>query len=161
TYLQGPSGSTTSPGAPALPLDTANVTFDSQTLRGVGFRSGVYTDTHGVTPLTGAPATDLNGVHYTFGSSSFYPERLASVKYLDGVADGSNSTQLVLKPAQYKSDAPGSATDTQRAYSSVGLRLFYNGNTQTYGANTPAFAAPPAISRVDAVVTGGTVTFQA
>src|SRR5262249_23096133 len=44
---------------------------------------------------------------------------------------------------------------------SVGLRLFYNGNTQTYGANTPAFAAPPAISRVDAVVTGGTVTFQA
>jgi choice-of-anchor C domain-containing protein len=161
TYLQGPSGITTSPGAPALPLDTANVTYDDQVLRGVGFRSGVYTDTNGVTPLTGAPATDLNGTHYTFGSSVFYPDRLATVNYLDGLADGSNSTELDVTPAQYESDAPGSSTDTQRAYSSVGLRLFYNGNTATYGANTPALAAPPAISRVDATVSGSSVKFSA
>ena len=43
----------------------------------------------------------------------------------------------MLTPAQYESDAPGSLTDTQRAYSSVGLRLFYSANTATYGSNTP------------------------
>ena len=88
TYLQGPSGNTTSPGAPALPLDTSDVTYDSQTLRGVGFRGGTYTDTNGITPLTGAPATDLNGVHYTFGSSIFYPDPLATINYLGGLAGG-------------------------------------------------------------------------
>ena len=56
----------------------------------------------------------------------------------------------MLTPAQYESDAPGSLTDIQRTYSSVSLRLFYSGNTQTYGGNTPALAAPPTISRVDA-----------
>ena len=161
TYLEGPSGDTTSPGAPALPLDTADATVNGLTLRGVGFRGGTYNDVTGITPLTGAPATDLNGVHYTFGSNVFYPSRLATVNYLGGLADGSSSTQLVVTPAQYRSDAPGSATDTQRSYSSVGLRLFYSGNTTTYGSNTPALAAPPAISRVDASVDAGTVTFQA
>ena len=161
TYLQGPSGNTTSPGAPALPLDTSNVTYDSEALRGVGFRGGTYIDTNGITPLTGAPATDLNGVHYTFGSSVFYPDPLAKINYLGGLAAGTNATQLVVTPAQYKSDAPGSPTNTQRAYSTVGLRLFYSGNTTTYGSNTPALTAPPAILRIDATVAGGAVTFQA
>ena len=67
----------------------------------------------------------------------------------------------MLTPAQYESDSPGSLTDTQRSYSSVGLRLFYSANTSTYGANTPALAAPPTIQQVDATVNGSTVSFQA
>ncbi len=65
----------------------------------------------------------------------------------------------MLTPAQYESDGPGSLTDIQRAYSNIELRLFYSGNTATYGGNTPALAAPPTISRVDATASGGAVTF--
>ena len=162
TYLEGPDGITTSPGAPALPLARSNVSVADQVLRGVGFWSGSYTDTPTVTPLTGAPATELNGVHYTFASSTFYPERLGTVDYFGGLSDGSDSAELMLTPVQYISDAPGSLTDTQREYSSVGLRLFYSDNTSTYGSNVPSLAAPPTISRVDATVNAdGSVTVDA
>ena len=83
-----------------------------------------------------------------------------SVNYFGGLNGGPADTQLMLTPAQYESDAPGSLTDIQRAYSSVGLRLFYSANTATYGSNTPALAAPPTIQQVSASQTGDTVTFQ-
>ena len=153
TYLTGPDGVSTSPGAPALPLTVSNVSVDGKVLRGVGFMGGTYTDQSGITPLTGAPATELNGVHSPFVSSAFFPSRLWTVNYFGGLSDGSTATRLLLTPVQYKSDAPESLTDIQRTFSNVGLRLFYSDNTTTYGANTPALAAPPTISRVDATCT--------
>ena len=161
TYLEGSDGVVTSPGAPALPLDTRNVTVSGQVLRGVGFTGGTYTDQTGVTPLTGAPATELNGLHSTFASSAFFPSRLWTVNYFGGLTGGSTAAQLMLTPVQYKSDAPGSLTDIQRTFSTVGLRLFYSANTATYAANTPALAAPPTISRIDASATGTAVGFDA
>jgi hypothetical protein len=154
TYLQGPDGVVTALGAPVLPLFSTDVTVQGQVLRGVGFRGGTFTDAPGVTPLLAGPATDLSSTHAPFASSTFFPDRLWSVNYFQGLADGSTSTELMLMPAQYKSDAPGSSTDTQRAYSDVGLRLFYSANTS--GA---ALAAPPSIARVDASISGGVVTF--
>ena len=160
TWLTGPNGVETAPGAPTLPLDIEDVTAGGVVLRGVGFRGGNYADTSGVTPLTGAPVTELNGVHSPFVSSAFFPSRLFTVNYFGGLT-GTGGTELMLTPAQYASDAPGSATDVQRAYSNISLRLFYSGNTSTYGGNTPSLAAPPTISRVDAAVSGGSVTFSA
>jgi hypothetical protein len=161
TYLSGPNNSTTSPGAPTLPLAVDNVSVPGEVLRGVGFIGGTYSDQSGITPLTGAPATELSAVHSTFASSAFYPSKLFTVNYFGGLNGGPAGTQLMLTPAQYESDAPGSLTDTQRSYSSVGLRLFYSDNTSTYGSNTPSLAAPPTIQQVSATVSGGTVSFQA
>ncbi len=163
TWLSGPDGVVTSPGAPTLPLAASDVTDVSgagAVLRGVGFWSGTYSDQSGITPLTGSPATELNGVHSTFAPSTFFPGRLWTVNYFGGLVDGSTSARLSLTPAQYKDDGTG-LTDVQRTYTSVGLRLFYSANRQTYGANTPALADSPTIARVDATATGGTVAFEA
>ncbi|MDT4922332.1 MAG: large repetitive protein [Pseudonocardiales bacterium] len=163
TYLSGANGTDSGPSSPTLPLINANVTApNGQVLRGVGFRSGSYTDTDGITPLTGAPATESSGAHAAFVSSAFYPNRLASPNYFDALSGG-GTTRLMVTPAQYMSDAPGSLTDTQRQYSALGLRLYYSSNIQTYADNTPALAAPPSISGVSATPsTGGTrVTLQA
>jgi CSLREA domain-containing protein len=161
TYLSGPNGVESSPAEPTLPLADSDVSVPGQVLRGVGFTGGTYTDQSGITPLTGAPATELSGVHSTFSSSSFFPSDLWTVNYFGALTGGSAGTQLMLTPAQYESDAPGSLTDTQRSYSNVGLRLFYSDDTSASGANTPALAAPPTISQVSATASGGTVSFQA
>jgi MBG domain (YGX type)/FG-GAP repeat/Bacterial Ig-like domain (group 3) len=160
TYLSGPDGVSTSPGAPTEPLAVNDVSVPGQVLRGVGLMGGTYSDQSGITPLTGAPATELSAVHSTFTSSAFFPSKVWSVNYFGGLNGGPADTRLMLTPAQYESDASGSLTDTQRAYSSVGLRLFYSANTATYGSNTPALAAPPTIQQVAASQTGDTVTFQ-
>jgi hypothetical protein len=167
TYLSGPDGVVTSPLVPALPLQQVTVDdidpHDSgKVLRGVGFLGGTYTDLNGVTPLTGAATTDLNASHSPFVSSIFFPSRLWTVNYFGGLTGNAGaSTQLMITPAQYMSDGPLSITDTQRAYQSSTFRLYYSGNTQTYGSNVPALAAPPTISRVDASVSGGSAVFTA
>ena len=93
-------------------------------------------------------------------SSAFFPSRLWTINYFGGLTGGPSSTLLNLTPAQYKSDTSGNLTDIQRTFSTVGLRLFYSNNISQYGTNTPALAAPPTISRVDATSSGGTVTFK-
>jgi hypothetical protein len=161
SYLSRPNGIESSPAEPTLPLANSDVSVPGEVLRGVGFTGGTYTDQSGITPLIGAPATELSGVHSTFASSGFFPSRLWSVNYFGALTGGAAGTQLMLTPAQYESDAPGSLTDRQRSYSSVGLRLFYSANTSTYGSNVPALAAPPSITQVSASASGGSVTFQA
>src|SRR3954452_816625 len=81
TYLNGPQGVLTNPAEPALPLITRNVSVRGKVLRGVGFRSGSYVDTRGVTPLTGAPATERGSGHGAFTPSTFYPSRIATGNY--------------------------------------------------------------------------------
>ena len=120
-----------------------------------------YTDTPGVTPLTGAPATELNSPHSPFVSSAFFPGRLWSVNYFGGLQNQAATTRLMLTPVQYRTDAPGSSTNVQRRFTSTGLRLFYSNYTATTaGGNSAALAAPPTIVRVDADVTGNDVDFR-
>ena len=163
SWLSGQDGVQTQPAIPALPEQLANVTSTSdQSLRGVGFRSGTYTDTPGQIPLTGAATTEENGIHTTFGSPAFFPQSLFSVNYFDalGTNGSSGSTQLIVTPAQYRTD-PGGTTDTLRGYSHLGLRLFYSANTSTYGQNTPALAQAPSISQVSSTPTGSSLTVSA
>jgi hypothetical protein len=164
SWLTGPDGVITQPALPALPAQSVNATSSrDESLRGVGFRSGSYTDTPGVTPLTGAPATEQNGVHTNFASPAFYPQKLAVPNYFGALGTGTSSdrTRLILTPAQYRSDSPGALTDTQRSYSKLGLTLYYSHNTGSYGQNTPALAAAPSISGVTSSVAADGVTVAA
>ena len=97
-------------------------------LRGVGFRNGEYQDTSGLLPLTGAPAIEGSTFNTTFDSPAFFPQRLATANYF-GALGASGRTSLILTPAQYRND-PGfdtHPTNTERAYSDLGFRLFYSG----------------------------------
>jgi Bacterial Ig-like domain (group 3) len=150
-WLTGRDGVQSEPGLPALPKQIDDVTSTTgQVLRGVGFVSGTYTDTTGVTPLTGAPTTEQNGIHTSFASPVFFPQKLATVNYF-GALDGNGTdgrTRLITTPVQYRSDAGSTTTDTERKYSQLGLQLFYSSNTASYDGNTPALAAPPSISGI-------------
>src|SRR5439155_18468096 len=66
SYYTGPNNALAiAPTQPVLPLFDSNVTAPDSgyILRGVGFRSGSYTDSPSVTPLTAAPATELRQAH--------------------------------------------------------------------------------------------------
>jgi hypothetical protein len=66
TYLSGGGGVTAEPYQPVLPVESENVSVPGESLRGAVFLGGSYTDTPGVTLLTGAPATEIRGVHTGF-----------------------------------------------------------------------------------------------
>ena len=166
TWLEGPNGVAVRPTQPILPLQSVDVTSPDPNLalRGVGFRSGTYVDTAGVTPLTAAPATELRGIHAPYFTDVFFPTQPWSVNYFDALAGG--QTLLHVTPVQHRSESP---TMTRRVFSNLGLQLFYSGNVTSYcpGTNplaqspclptpfgqvtavTPALAAPPTISGVE------------
>ncbi len=133
-WLTGSDGVQSDPGLPALPKQSDDVTSSTGgVLRGVGFVGGTYADTPGVTPLTGAPTTEQNGVHSNFVSPVFFPQRLTSVNYF-GALDGNGTdgrTRLITTPVQYRSDSDSTTTDTERTYSHLGLQLYYSSNTTT------------------------------
>ncbi|HEX6394072.1 MAG TPA: hypothetical protein VFZ97_11565 [Acidimicrobiales bacterium] len=161
TYDSGAQGVTAAPGGPVLPVQTYNVNVTNETLRGVGFVSGNYTDTTGTNPLTGDPATETGNPQVVpFGSPVFFPQTTWNPNYFGTLLNGGD-TELALTPVQYMSDSNGASTDTMRTFSDEGLRLFYSNNTQKYGANTPALAAPPTVSNVTGSISGNTVTFSA
>jgi choice-of-anchor C domain-containing protein len=162
TWLEGiPDGVVTHAAEPALPLHVENVTpvTASLVLRGVGFRGGSYADST-VLPLTGAPTTELRGVHTPFGSPFFYPMRLWTINYFNALSEV-GGTSLLLTPAQHR--ALDDTHSTLRQYSSLALRLFYSDlTTETNAAQAAAsLADAPSIVRVDAVPSGGFVTFSA
>jgi hypothetical protein len=155
TYLSGDNGIVTNPYQPVLPLESENTSVAGQSLRGAVFLGGTYTDTRGVTPLTGAPATEIRGVHTGFTSSVLFPEKLFSINYFDALdGNGTGATRLMVTPAQHISD-PGARTDTRRQYNTMNFQLYYSNNTTTYGsgmsASTPSLSAPPDIVEVRAV----------
>jgi hypothetical protein len=163
SWFTGRDGVQSAPALPALPKQIDDVTSTTgEVLRGVGFTGGTYTDTAGVTPLTGAPTIEQNGIHTNFASPVFFPQKLATVNYF-GAFDGNGTdgrTRLITTPAQYRSEF-GTTTDTERMYSQLGLELFYSSNTTTYGSNTPGLAAPPSISGVADTTNPGQVTVRA
>ncbi len=159
TYLVGPDGVVTNPAEPALPLVSVPVGVSGQSLRGVGFRSGAWTE-QPVTPLTGAPTTDLRGVHTPFASLVNFPMRLALPNYY-GALTGIGGTTLQVTPAQHRVATIGDVIATLRQFSNLGFRLFYSSNTATYGDNRPALSAPPTLSDVRAETDGDDIVFQA
>jgi hypothetical protein len=155
TYFTGRDGVASNPGEPALPRYVANVDVPGKILRGVGFRSGAFTDTNGVKPFTGAPGTEFGGAQTPFTSPTFYPARFWAASYFAELTGG--ATSLVVTPAQHRVINVGDATATRRLFSSLGLRLFYVNDNDA----DAALAAAPAISDVHASLSGSIVTFSA
>ena len=161
SYLSGSNGVVSNPSEPVLPVELRDVTVANTTLRGIGFRGGSFTDLPERTPLTGAPAIEVRGVHTPFPSDVFFPVRMWAANYFDALADALGRTRLVVVPAQYRSTAPGASTSTLRRYDSLDFRLFYSNNLATFGGgSTPALAGPPVIARVDSAVGAGLVDFD-
>jgi CSLREA domain-containing protein len=166
SYLSGTDGGVvTNPAEPALPLEVRNVTVDNTVLRGVGFRRGTYTE-EDVVPVTGAPTTELRGVHAPFLTDYFYPIQLWGVNYFDALVAG-GETLLIVTPAQHKiSQFPTDPQEsTRRKFSDMTFRLYYSNNFETYTGgtqpSTPALAAAPAIIQVSGVPNNGSLTFNA
>ena len=162
TYYEGPNGGVvTNPAEPTVPLITKNVTVPGSVLRGVGFRGGDFIDFTGtpeepLLPLTGAPTTELRGVHTPFASEVFFPMRLATVNYFGELTDDGGLTQINVTPAQHRVERIGDINTILRRYDNLDLRLYYSSNTATYdGGAVPALAAPPTITGVFATTVDG------
>jgi hypothetical protein len=155
TYYSGTGGVVTNPGEPALPLQSDNVSVAGTVLRGVGFRAGTFADST-VTPLTGAPNTEIRGVHTAFSSTVFFPMRPWTVNYYDALAPTGGSTRLLVTPAQHKVTTVGDQVATLRLYSQLGFRLFYSNYT-----GAAAASAAPTITGASGSATGTDVAFQA
>jgi CSLREA domain-containing protein len=162
TYLSGSDGVLTNPAEPTLPLEIRNVSVPGKVLRGVGFRGGSYTDILDVLPLTGAPTTEIRGVHSPFLSDVFFPIRTWIVNYLDVLFDVAEGvTRLAITPAQHRSTAPGSLTSTLRRFDSLGFRLYYSDNfAPAEDGTVPALSDAPTIVRVSGIPGDGFVDFE-
>ncbi|MGH2473642.1 MAG: PxKF domain-containing protein [Candidatus Limnocylindrales bacterium] len=156
-WLEGPNGVVTNPAEPALPLQAVNATSTNaaQVLRGVGFRGGSFTDTAGIVPLTGAPTTELRGVHAPFVSPVFYPMKLWSPNYF-GALGTNGGTNLLVTPVQHRTDDATLGTSVQRRYTGLDLKLFYSSNL-----TDAALSDAPTIVDVAAQRTGSDIAFTA
>jgi hypothetical protein len=166
THLSGPDGVVANPMEPALPLAIYEVGFPDMAMRGVGFRGGIYTDHEDVLALTGAPATEIRGVHGFFPTSVFYPIRPWQVNYFQALRQQESSAHLMLTPAQYwfEFDEGGgdvSGSSVLRQFEAMDFRFYYSNNTESYDGHVPALAAPPTLSQIEAIVKGDVVTFTA
>jgi CSLREA domain-containing protein len=151
-YLSGPDGVLTNPAEPTLPLEMVNVGVPGSFLRGVGLRGGSYTDLSNILPFTGAPTTEIRGVHAPFQTDIFYPVQFWRANYFDQLANpASGNPFLAVTPAQFMSDEPGAQTGTMRRFDGLDFRLFYSSNIATYGgSSTLALTAPATIAQVTA-----------
>ena len=142
------------PGEPALPRYVANVDVPGNVLRGVGFRSGAFTEQR-------HQAVHRRAGHRVrrrpdpFTSPTFYPARMWAASYFAELSGG--ATSLAVTPAQHRVVNVGDPTATRRLYTSLGLRLFYAGENDA----DAALATAPAISDVQASLTDRTVAFSA
>jgi hypothetical protein len=144
TYFVGSNGIVSTPGEPVRPLETINVSRPSAGwARGVGFRGGKYEDLPHVLPFTGAPATEVRGVHGQFLSEVFYPIRPWTLNQIGELCDIGGASLLNVFPAQYVSDSPTSLTGTMRTFSEMCFAVFYSPTL-----SEAALAIPPAINIV-------------
>ena len=155
TYLAGPDGVTSNPVEPVLPLVAINVTptISTTVLRGVGFRGGSYVDTTPVLPLTGAPATEIRGMHLQFLAPQFFPMRMWTPNHFPALG-GTVGTNLLVTPVQHRAADPVLGTTTRRVYTNLDLRLYYSGNL-----SQASLSDAPAIVSVDGQFDGSGVAF--
>lgn len=160
TYFTGPEGVVTNPAEPALPLVARNVALDGFSARGIGFLGGAWTE-QSVVPLTGAPATEIRGVHIPFSSPVNYPMRLATLNYFDTIAGGGTTTLLVT-PAQHRVENFGQLDATLRKFDDLMYRVYFSNNTQQFypSSNTPALAAPPTLMSTRIMTDGDDIVFM-
>ena len=150
-YHQGPQGEQSDPGQAVVPVQIDDVNVKGQTLRGVGFWGGSYTDSTTAPPLTGDPVTQTQPLTPPpFSSATFYPTKITNPNYFGSIDTGSD-TQLGITPIQYETNPETPSKAVERAYKTVNLRLFYSSNTTRYGQDVPALATAPTI--VDPTVT--------
>ncbi len=106
-------GVVSNPAEPALPLKVVNVTPSDGHDRPARCRiPRRLVRRLPVVPLTGAPATELRGVHVSFASPYFFPMRPWTVNYFGALA-GNGATSLLVTPAQHR--AAAIAPGTQHA----------------------------------------------
>jgi CSLREA domain-containing protein len=161
-WLDGDDGYVSNPTEPVLPLELKNVTVPGTIVRGALWLGGQYEDLEGLIPLTGAPATEIRGVHIPFYSPVYYPIRFWKLNHLDALFNpGEGITQLALTPAQFKSYAIDPERGTMRKYKDLDFRLYYSTNVETWGDSTPALADAPTIVRIAAVPAADSVVFSA
>ena len=161
-YHKGPQGEVADPGGPVVPLQIDDVNVKNQTLRGVGFWGGTYTDTTtGGLPLTGDPVVQTQSLTPpAFSSADFYPTKITNPNYFGAIDTGSD-TDLGITPIQYETNPATSGKAIMRAYKTVDLRLFYSSNKTSYGKNIPALATAPTIVSPSVTVSGNQVTITA
>jgi hypothetical protein len=157
SWLEGPAGVVTNPAEPAIPKHVVPVTSDNpaQVLRGVGWRGGTYTDVDDVLPLTGAPTTELRGVHAPFVSPVFYPMRMWTPNYF-GALSGSGGTNLIVTPVQHRTDDANPGRSVRRAFADLDLRLYYSSNL-----TEAALSDAPTIVNAESTATAGGFTVRA
>ncbi len=165
TYVRGatPDALIARPGEPVLPFSQYRVGQSNQQLRGALLLSGSYSELNNVLPLTGAPATELRGVHIAFPTEAFYPEKWWTLNQIGELtaASGADRNRLQLTPAQFLAN-PGQNTGTIRYYNGpLAFRLFYSDQTAAAanGVN-PALAGAPAIPVVSFTRDGAQVNVQ-
>ena len=144
TWLEGPDGVVTNPAEPALPKEVVDVTAtsDDLVLRGVGFRGGTYTDASNVLPLSGAPTTELRGVHAPFVSPVFYPMRMWTSNYFGEFDVGWDEPDRHAGPASQRSRRTPNRS-IRRVFNDLDLRLFYaDAPTLLGGGATPTPPSP-------------------
>ena len=164
TYLTGGDRLSTNPGELVLPVIVEDVTATDFVLRGVGFRGGSYADLANIIPLTGAPTTEIRGVHIPFYANVFSPIEFAQANYFDVLAKGfgNGRTRLNITPAQFISNGPATLDGTFRHFSSMDFRLFYSDYITSFeSGNAPAQAAPLTISGIQTRVAGANVEVRA
>jgi hypothetical protein len=154
SYFRGSDGLVALPGEPVRPLESFEVGRPEGFVRGIGFRSGQYTDLAGFVPFTGAPATETRGVHGSFSTAVFYPVRTWNLNHIAAVCAANGGSELNVFPAQFRSDTPDSATGTLRRYDQMQFTVFYCPAT-----TEAALANPPAINVVASTVSPTAVSF--
>ncbi|MEZ5596541.1 MAG: hypothetical protein R3E84_09140 [Pseudomonadales bacterium] len=157
SYLTGLDGLAINPAEPVLPLKSVNVSVADQSLRGIGFRGGRWSEDR-VIPVDGAATTELRAPHSKFASLLYYPMRLAVANYYGALGD-TGLTRLNVTPVQHRVDNIGDALAVRRRFDTLDYRLFYSDNTQTYGPNRPALSAPPTLTGARVVSDGNDVVF--
>lgn len=188
SFLTGEQGQAlTTPCEPILPLFVRDGSIapgfgvPGAILRGIVFRGGAYIDATKdgagdlIRPLTGAPGTEIRGVHVAFHSDIFYPIQPWSINYYGLTCGGNDQTLVYLFPAQYRSSGPASDTGTRRTFSQLDLRLYCSSNVTQYlvppenvnppepvepVVNTPAMAAAPTIANVADTVDDSGIHFK-
>ena len=104
-------------------------------------------------PLTGAPTTELRGVHVAVQLAGLLPDAArATVNHFDVLGGGAD--EALVTPAQHRAANIAAGESVLRLFSGLNLRLFYSGYL-----GTAALSAAPDITSVEALDTGADVEF--
>lgn len=162
-YLTGRDGVIANPFEPLYPMELHNVTSTGKVLRGVAFRGGSYTDTPDIKPLTSSPTTETSTAHLSYYTDVFYPSQSWMTNYFDALNGG--DTNLVVIPAQFRSDDVQTTGGTLRTFTAMDFQLYYLPGDWASGSATTmaaAVSAAPNILGVSAFENsnGTSVTFR-